>query len=133
MKKRIAAMFAAFALAIGLSALAPISAAASQAALVSGNGTSNYYLTGGCTAKYLSYPGGIYLNATNWDYGPNQYYHLNITRSGVAYAVTGVYVDGVYYGKSLGEYTVWEGGHGQTALRVKGTLWTNPISCTKWL
>lgn len=125
---RIAAIFAAILLMLGLGVS---QANAAQTALPAGNGTSNFYLTGGCNP----WPGaptlGLNMKFTNYDSNSGQIYHVSWTRSGIAYAPVGLYIDGVKYGTSSDQY-VYIAGHGAHWVTFKSSLYGTVKSCTVW-
>lgn len=93
-----------------------------------GNGRVDFYLDGGCSVDLPS-SGWVELNATNYDSGSNQTYHMATlagkNRSGpggslVSYSViSGVYVDGKYVGKGA-DFYVPISGHGRHKLMIGG-------------
>lgn len=116
---RIIAAVAACLLGVGL--------AASPA--LAGNGTNDFYLQKSCTASNASIFGGLYLRSTNWDNGKGQIYHIAVSRSGVAYSLTGLYVDGKYVNKVLGETDISRLDHGRHTIQIRGTILGSPIKC----
>jgi hypothetical protein len=82
-----------------------------------GNGLNDFYLRGHCG---VNEPLGAWvaLDFTNYDNGANQIYHTHWTRSGIAYRIDGVYVDGVYKGKDS-EMFIGISGHGSHRLSIK--------------
>ena len=116
---RIIAALSAALIALGLAA-APAQA---------GNGTNDFYLSKSCTASNASIFGGLYLKVTDYDKGSGQTYHIAVSRSGVAYSLTGLYVDDRYVNKTLGETYVNKADHGRHTIKIKGTILGEPISC----
>ena len=88
-----------------------------------GNGTNNFYLTGTCGMNWAI--GWAAVDFTNYDNGANQVYHTNFRRSGVAYQLNGVYIDGVYKGKSH-EMFINVSGHGAHTVKAVGQLIGGP-------
>jgi hypothetical protein len=120
MKKKIIAL----AMALGFAFAAPASA---------GNGTSNFYLAGSCNPNTFSSLGfGVNFKVTNWDSGANQVYHLSWTRSGVAYSVKGIYLDGVYKGISS-DFMVNVGGWGRHTWTLKDDVLGQPSQCSVYI
>jgi len=97
-----------------------------NAAVPAGNGTNNFYLTASCHAGTI---GGVDFKVTNYDNGANQIYHSSWTRSGVAYSVVGIYVNGIYKGKSS-DLFMYVNGHGSNIITLKMTVLGSTQGCS---
>jgi hypothetical protein len=120
MKNRIAAVVLVILCALALAAPSATAAAPAEAVTTvtaqvpAGNGTSNFYLKGDCHVGRI---GGVDMWFTNYDSGANQIYHVAWKRSGVAWSVKGIYIDGVYKGKGSDMF-ISIPGHGAHTVRV---------------
>lgn len=94
-----------------------------------GNNTNNFYLSGGCNPNGGAPLLGVNMKFTNYDNGKNQVYHVTWTRSGVAYSVKGIYIDGVYKGNGSDLY-INISGHGAHTVKITDTLFGDPYSCS---
>lgn len=124
MKKFLAATAIASAVALG-------GAVAIAAPASAGNNSSNFYLTGGCNPNVGAPTLGVNMKFTNYDNGANQTYHVSWTRSGVAYSVLGIYIDGVYKGKGSDMF-INVSGHGPHFVGIKTSILGTNQSCSVW-
>ena len=115
-----------------LSALALTAAAALAvpASAHAGNGTNDFYIKASCRASNASWLGGIDLKFTNWDNGPGrQIYHIAVSRTGPAFAYDGLYFDGKYVNKVLGETDISRLDVKAHSIQIRGTILGSPIQC----
>lgn len=132
--KKVYAFAVAFLMSLGLLGFGMVSASAAPAptqvaaAVPAGNGTSNFYLTGSCNPWPA--PGGFYMKFTNYDSNSGQIYHVSWTRSGVAYAPEGLYIDGVKYGSYSSDQYIYISGHNPHMVSQKSSLFGTVKTCS---
>ena len=97
--------------------------AAAPSAVTTGNGYNDFYLYKSQNVPWdWTSVVGVRHAVSNWDYGSNQKYHIVWRRSGVAYEVVGVYINGKWLSRN-DDIIITASGHDRNYMGIKVRLW----------